>query len=195
MALVARIVEDQGWPASDSPIRCVSVAEYHKLVATGFFDTGAGVELLDGYLIEKLPKRPGHATAKRLLAAWLGRNAPAGCLAIFEDPITLLRSEPEPDGALVRGDVGAFQDRHPKASEVLAVFEVADSTLQRDREWKSKIYSEAGIPIYVLINIPDQVLEVYAEPDAAIYRKRSVVKMGESFELPFGVLATEDLLP
>jgi len=195
MALAARIVEEQGLPASDAPIRRVSVQEYHRLVDIGFFDEGSGVELLDGYVVEKMSKNPRHATVKRLLAAWLGRNTPAGCLAIFEDPITLVRSEPEPDGALVRGDVVAFQDRHPRASEVLAVFEVADSTLQRDREWKSKIYSEAGIPIYVLINIPDRVLEVYAEPDAASYRKHRVLGMGESFELPFGELATADLMP
>jgi hypothetical protein len=190
----ARIVEEHGLGANDTPLWRASVQEYHRLVDMGFFDEGVGVELLEGYFIEKLAKSPSHVKAKRLLSAWLGRNTPGGLLSIFEDPITLSRSEPEPDGALVRGDVGTFKARHPNSSEVLAVFEVADSALQRDREWKSKIYAEAEIAIYVLLNIPDEVVEVYTEPEASCYKKRAALGMGESIQLPFGSLAASELL-
>jgi Uma2 family endonuclease len=158
MAFAARIVDEQGLPANDAPLRRLSVPEYQSLTSMGFFAAGAQVELLDGYMVEKPPKRPAHVTAKRRLAAWLARNTPAGCLAIIEDPITLERSEPEPDGAIVRGALSDFAGRHPEAHEVVAVFEVADSTLERDRqwkvrEWKAKVYAEAGIGVYVLINL------------------------------------------
>lgn len=44
------------------------------------------------------------------------------------------------------------------------VIEIADSTLERDRTLKKRIYARAGIPVYWIINLPEQQLEVYTEP-------------------------------
>ena len=44
------------------------------------------------------------------------------------------------------------------------MIEISDSTLERDRTFKKRIYARAGIPIYWIINLSEQQLEVYTEP-------------------------------
>ncbi len=53
---------------------------------------------------------------------------------------------------------------HPTAADVGLVAEVADSTLNRDRNDKGRIYARAGIPIYWIINLVDSQVEVYTLP-------------------------------
>ena len=42
--------------------------------------------------------------------------------------------------------------------------EVADATLAQDRTLKKKIYAAAAIPVYWLVNLPDNQIELYSHP-------------------------------
>ena len=44
------------------------------------------------------------------------------------------------------------------------MIEVADSSLGLDRTTKLGIYAAAGIPQYVIVNLPERVVEVYTVP-------------------------------
>jgi len=86
-------------------------------------------------------------------------------------------SEPEPDLGVVQGRPGDYRESHP-ARVALAV-EVAESSLEFDRERKGSLYARAGIDDYWIVNLVDRVLEVYREPEpdaSAVYgwRYRSV---------------------
>jgi Uma2 family endonuclease len=70
-------------------------------------------------------------------------------------------SEPEPDVVVVRGRLRDFRE-HP-SSPVLIV-EVADSSLRLDRVRKGALYARAGIADYWVLNLVDEVLEVYRDP-------------------------------
>jgi Uma2 family endonuclease len=65
---------------------------------------------------------------------------------------------------IVRGNTRNYLDRHPGATDVVLVIEVADSTLERDRELKQSIYARAGIPQYWILNLSEQQLEIYTNP-------------------------------
>jgi Uma2 family endonuclease len=81
-------------------------------------------------------------------------------------PITLSESsEPEPDVAIVRPTTADATVRHPGASDVIAVVEVADSSLQYDRSIKQRLYAAAGIPVYWIVNIPERRIEIYSLPE------------------------------
>jgi hypothetical protein len=54
--------------------------------------------------------------------------------------------------------------QHPGGGDVLLVCEVADSSLTYDRKVKFDLYARAGIGEYWIINLSDQVLEVYRQP-------------------------------
>ena len=44
------------------------------------------------------------------------------------------------------------------------VIEVSDATLKRDRGLKKRIYARAGIPVYWIINLIENQIEIYTEP-------------------------------
>ena len=66
--------------------------------------------------------------------------------------------------SIVRGEPGDYSVRHPTGADTALVVEVADTRLEFDRE-KSRIYAEAGVPFYWIVNLPDSVLEVYSRAD------------------------------
>lgn len=72
------------------------------------------------------------------------------------------RSEPEPDIMVVPGRPRDYLDAHP--SRPVLVVEVADTSLTLDRLRKGALYARAGIADYWIVNLIDEVLEVYREP-------------------------------
>ncbi|MGB8688807.1 MAG: Uma2 family endonuclease, partial [Microcoleus sp.] len=57
-----------------------------------------------------------------------------------------------------------YLDRHPGAEDIAIVIEVSDTTLQRDRTVKKRIYARAGIAIYWIVNLVEEQVEVYSQP-------------------------------
>jgi Uma2 family endonuclease len=178
-------------------------AEYERLVSLGVF-RGEPIELIGGQLVVAEPQGAYHASAITRVDYTLRAVLPPGWIVRLQAPVSLDdESEPEPDLAVVRGHPGDYQDAHP-ARPALAV-EVADSSLEFDRERKGSLYARAGIEDYWIVNLIDHVLEVYRdpEPDAAAvhgWRYRSVARLtppATIVPLAFtaSLLAVADLLP
>ncbi|MFO0806519.1 MAG: Uma2 family endonuclease [Gemmataceae bacterium] len=147
--------------------RKITPKQYHKLMDSGIIYEGEPIELLEGYLVEKGMRNPPHDGAVTRLSARLPRFLPGAWILRVQCAISLNDSEPEPDGAVVRGDETSYDTRLPEASDFGIVIEVSDSTLAFDRLDKGRIYARAGIPEYWIINIPDRQIEVYTQPDVA----------------------------
>ena len=111
---------------------------------------------------------PLHATAVENLGDLRPQLMPLGFDVRSQQPITIPpRSEPEPDGSILRGPRSRYAKAHPSPADICCVFEASDSSLRYDRTTKVRIYARAGIPQYVIINIVDDVIEVFESPDAA----------------------------
>ena len=119
----------------------VTVAEYHQMIKDGVFEDGDPIELLEGYLVQKMSHNTPHASAVQKLTKRLVRLAPPGWESRCQLPITLSDSEPEPDGVLARGDEATFDTHHPLPDEIGLVVEVADSSRYSDRREKGRIYA------------------------------------------------------
>jgi len=66
---------------------------------------------------------------------------------------------------LVRAALGkAFGGAYAHPSRPVLVVEVADTSLALDRLRKGGLYARAGIADYWVVNLIDEVLEVYREP-------------------------------
>ena len=152
--------------------RRFSVAEYHQLIDIGILTEDDDLELLEGYLVHKMAPDPPHDVAIQKTNKCLVRLALPGWDVRCQCAITLDKSEPEPDFALVRGDETAYLARHPGPADIGLVIEVSDSTLPGDRDDKGRIYARAGIPIYWIVNVRDHWVEVYSAPSGDIYGKR-----------------------
>jgi Uma2 family endonuclease len=145
------------------PVRKFSVEDYFKLVDVGLLDEDDYCELLEGWIVPKIGKKPLHDGTIDLVLDVLGKLLPSGWYPRVQNVLQTATSAPEPDFAVARGQPGCFSDRHPQGSDVGLVIEVADSTLQIDRR-KAKIYAEAGVPVYWIINLPERCMEVFENP-------------------------------
>lgn len=146
------------------PIKRFSVDEYHAIIRAGIFNEDDSIELLEGWLVEKMPKKPPHSVATGLLSDALTPMLPGGWHVISQEPITTGDSEPEPDIGAIRGKRRDYVDAHPQPKDIGLIVEVADTTLARDRGVKKTIYARAGIPIYWIVNLVDRCVEVYSDP-------------------------------
>ena len=145
----------------------ISVDEYHRMILAGILTTEHRIELLDGYLVNKMPQDTPHSSTISRLDEDLKRIVGSGGRVRVQLPVTLPESEPEPDVAVVRGDRRAFDSRQPAPADFGIVCEVSDSTLALDRKLKCKLYASESIPEYWIVNIPDRQIEVYTHPDPA----------------------------
>lgn len=152
----------------------IDVKQYHAMVESGILTDDDPVELLEGWLVFKLPKNPPHRTTIRLVRTALEQLLPEGWHVDSQEPITLIDSESEADVVVVKGNTRQYLDRHPRAGDIALVIEVSDTTLQRDRTTKKRAYARSGIPIYWIVNLTELQIEVYTQPlpTQANYRQR-----------------------
>src|SRR5688572_15999300 len=150
---------------SEEPVFRLSVQQYHAMVDAGVLSDDDPVELLEGILVFKMPKKPNHRLAVRLLTSAIDALLPVGWHFQAQEPITLSDGEPEPDGAIVRGQPRDYADRHPGPADLALVIEVADKTVERDRGIKLRSYARAGIGVYWIIDLAAKRIEVYRDPD------------------------------
>src|SRR5881296_1608617 len=139
--------------------------EYERLIDLGVFQPGEAIELIGGELMVAEPQGAPHYTAIRKTAKALEAAFGPGWMVRTQGPIGLDdESEPEPDVAVVPGGPEDYRSAHP--SRPVLTVEVAESSLGSDREGKGSVYARAGLQDYWVLNLVDQVLEVYREPAA-----------------------------
>jgi Uma2 family endonuclease len=182
----------------------LSVDQYHAMIGANILTEDDPVELLEGVLVQKMPKNTARVLAKRLLVEALRQILPRGWFVNDQDPVTTADSEPEPDTAVFRGSPRDYSTQHPGPADAAIVAEVADSSLRRDRGQKKRLYARARVREYWIVNLIDRQIEVYTDPTGPgrmpDYRQRhdysptdkiSVVIDGREI----GRLTVADLLP
>src|SRR6266540_3383250 len=105
----------------EEPVFRLTVEQYHTMIEAGVLTDDDPVELLEGILVFKMPKKPNHRLAVRLLTSALDAMLPSGWHFQAQEPITLADGEPEPDGAVVRGNPRDYSTRHPGPEDVALV--------------------------------------------------------------------------
>ncbi|HVN84197.1 MAG TPA: Uma2 family endonuclease [Candidatus Binatia bacterium] len=172
---------------------------YFGLVAEGVLRPEDRVELLEGVVVAMSPQNPPHAAAVSRADIALRRAVRERAAVRVQMPVVLTeRSVPEPDLAVVPGREADYDRAHPTTA--LLVIEVADSSLAQDRITKTRIYAAAEIPEMWILNLRDDCVEVFRDPDATNRRYQStrVAQRGERLDLvsfPEASVAVDELLP
>ena len=176
--------------------RRFSSAEYERMIDAGIIKDGEPLELLDGRLVPKLSKKPGHRIATHRTADTLRDLLPKGWYIDTQEPVLLRElhlgagNVPEPDVSVILGTTDDYSDHHPTADTIALVVEVSDSTLRDDRGLKKQIYAHARIPEYWIVNLIDEQLEVYQSPVGsalkADYEVTRTLKLTESVSVRVG---------
>ena len=180
----------------------LTVTDYDRMIDDGTIREDDRVELWDGRIVCKMPKKPPHRVGTTKTVKSLGKHIPADWYVTKEDAIVLgPRSKPEPDAAVVRAALENDTSRDATAADCCLVVEVADRSLRDDRGKKWRGYGEAGIPVYWIVNLRDHQVEVYTDPDpSGGYRSRIDFKPGDLVPVVIngrevGRVPAEDLLP
>lgn len=150
----------------------------------GIFPADARLELIHGEILEMAPigcNHSGHVIRLINLFAPLTSNK---AIINSQNPLQLGDlSEPEPDFMLLKPDPEFYCNRHPRANDVLLLIEVADSSLDFDRNQKLRLYALHGVPEYWLLNLNDSCLEVYRKPHGDLYAEKTTLQSGDSISL------------
>jgi len=184
-------------------LRRFTVDEYRTMVEAGVFGDYEPGELLEGVILWKFrPMTPRECFPQHALMT-LELNTPDWHVHI-NPAITLADSEPEPDAAIIRGRLEDYDKRFPVAADAGVVIEFAGASLEFDRVVKQRIYARAGIPVYWIVNLIDEWVEVYTDPDPTAtppaYRTRTDFAPGQSVPLVLdgttvATIPVADLLP
>jgi Uma2 family endonuclease len=159
-----------------------SVEDYHLMIAQGIL-TDRSVELIAGDIINMSPEGSTHRFINHRGIKYLRHLLGDQAEVMEAHPITLSDSEPEPDIAIVRSPDTLYLDRHPFAEDVYWLIEISDRTLAKDLGIKKKIYGQAGIPEYWVIDVARRSLKVFkglTEQEYAIeqeYQKGIIVPL------------------
>ncbi len=165
-------------------LRRITVEEYDAMIESGVFDENDQVELLNGAIVEKMPKGPKHSAATYRTAKIFFSVFAETAITRIQDPILLDDfSEPEPDIVLAELKADEYETSHPRPEEIYLILEVSDSTLIYDRNTKGDAYARAGICQYIVLNVQEKTLEDYREPGADGFQSKQTLRAGQEFNL------------
>jgi Uma2 family endonuclease len=174
------------------PVYRFTVDQYHKMIDAGILTANDKVELLEGWIVPKMSRKPSPDTTLWLAQTTLLPLLPKGWILRIQSAITTADSEPEPDLAVAKGPGLRYYSAHPTPEDLELVIEVADTSVADDREHSGRIYARAKIPEYWILNIPEAQVEVYTSPKGGkvpAYRNREDYARPKS--VPFRVAGDE----
>ena len=141
-----------------------TVPQYEKMIEVGILDENDRVELIRGELVAKMTIGIRHATSVRRLNHLLTDRTRGRAIVDVQNPVLLADSMPEPDVVLLAPRADFYAAVRPGPADALLVIEVADTSLEYDREVKRPLYAENGIVEYWIVNLEDDCLEVHRQP-------------------------------
>ena len=143
-----------------SQIFRMSVEFYHELGRLGMLGEKEW-ELLDGLVIERMPKSPLHEYIANMLVQLLAAILPQGQFVSKESSFSAARSEPIPDVMVLSGLPADYAFHHPTTA--LWVAEVCLTSERMDRA-KAAIYAAAGVREFWLVQPEEGWIEINTQP-------------------------------
>jgi len=179
------------------------VKQFERMIETGAIPEGDDVELIRGRLYRMVKKEP-HNFAVGRAAELLRRLLPAGFhvreeKSLRHDRRTLL----EPDVVIARGGADEYRPEPPLTSEVPMIVEVCHHSRNADYRDKPRLYAEAGVPLYWIVDLHERKLTAFSEPrqtSPPSHARLAMFTEGESAPVvldgrEIGRIAVRDLLP
>lgn len=145
-------------------------ADYRRMAQVGILAEDDRVELLDGEITVMSPIGLPHSAAVRFLNSFFSAHVGERAIVDVQNPIVIDdENEPQPDLTILRPSEDFYRKEHPGPADVLLLIEVADASLELDRGEKLRLYAEAGIREYWVIDLDRRVLIVHRQPKESEY--------------------------
>lgn len=155
--------------------RLWTVEEYHGMARAGILHEDDRLELIKGEVVAMSPIGVRHmACVNRLTALFAAQFEGKAMLSVQNSVYLDEYSEPVPDVVLFKYRQDFYNQNAPTAEDVLLLIEVSDSTLPYDRNVKRPLYAQANIMDYWLINLIDNSVEVYRQPENGVFSQKFI---------------------
>jgi Uma2 family endonuclease len=173
------------------------VEEYHQIINVGIFKEDYAIELIKGEIFEMSPVGFKHASCVNKLNQFFSIKFGHEVIISVQNPIKLNNnSEPQPDLVLLKPREDFYSTQHPTPDDIFLLIEVADSSIDYDRNIKLPIYAESKIQEVWLIDLNQNFLEVYKNPQENYYQNmqklssHNIVTLNSpcEIEIPLGKL-------
>ena len=179
--------------------RRFTIADYERMGETGILSEDERVELIEGELLVMSPIGLPHL-------ACVDRITRVLVLALEEQAIVRVQGSvvldsydaPHPDVALLRPKADFYLSGHAGPPDILLLIEVADSSLDYDREVKAPLYASKGVVEYWLVDVKGDAITCYTDPSGGRYQTVTRHHRGESIApklLPDCLIALDSILP
>ncbi len=188
-------------PAPDIPKkRLFTRKEYHAMGKAGIFAPNERVELLEGEIIVMAPPGIWHLTrVDRLNHIFMPLGIERRAIVRVQNPSVITQiSEFQPDITLLAFRDDSYGSRNPRPQDILLLVEVADSSLNYDRNAKLPRYAAFGIPEIWIANLRDDCIESYTDPSPQGYRATRIYTRGDTISptaFPDLKIAVSDIIP
>ena len=175
------------------------------MVVAGILSEDERVELIQGEIVKMSPVGIRHASCVKRLNRLFSQVLGDRTIVAVQDPVELSNlSEPQPDLALLKPRADFYATGHPQPQDILLLVEVADTTVEsdfaertlRERSIKIPLYASSGIKEVWLVDVNEQVIEVFREPTDNSYQSIQKLQLGEIFvqAFPDVSFAVEEIL-
>lgn len=155
--------------------------EYQRMGQAGILTEDDRVELIAGEIITMTPIGTRHNASVNRGMRTLVRAVGDDAIVQSQGSVRLdLYSEPQPDLVLLRPRSDFYASRHAGTGDILLIIEIAESSMQYDRDVKAPIYAAADIPEYWLVDLNTNVLWRFSSPAEGRYRGVEQYRRGQS---------------
>ena len=156
--------------------RLFTRAEYYRMTEVGILKPTDRVELIRGEIVQLSPIGPRHSAFVNNLNQLLVLRLAGRAIVSVQNPVVVDDySEPQPDLVLLRRRDVPYKEAHGTPEDVLLLIEVAETSIRYDRATKLRLYAEAGVPEYWIVDCAAESIEVYRAPGRDGYREASRV--------------------
>jgi Uma2 family endonuclease len=149
-----------------------TVDDFARMLDAGIIEEHERVELIDGEVRQMFAIGPLHIFLVNRLTAILTKQLSDRAIVSVQNSVVLNDfTQPQPDFVILRLKEDFYKDALARPNDVHLIIEVADSSLEYDRDEKVPRYAQMRIPEVWLVDANAKEVTQYARPDAGAYQR------------------------
>jgi len=157
-----------------------TVEQYHLMHEAGVFAEGDRLELINGEIKTMSPIGIKHAVCVARLTNVFAFKFGKKAIIWVQNPIDLgNRSQPQPDLVILKPRDDFYEEALPTSANILLIIEVADSSLEYDRDIKAPLYATAGIPEMWLFDVNNKMIAGFSQLSESGYKQINRYESGD----------------
>lgn len=190
--LVSSLSPNQELPNLDKPHAMqFTIAQFQLMYERGVFEDSDRYELINGEIIAMSPIGAKHAACVNRLVATFTHKFGSQVVLSVQNSIQLAnKSQPQPDIAVLKYRNDFYEEALPMPEDILLIAEVADSSLEYDRDVKANLYAAAGIPQMWLFDVNTKIITGFSLPSEFGYKQIYRYTQGDRLS----ILAFDDVV-